>query len=142
MYLLDTNIISEIRRLKQGKCDPNVARWVMKISNQLMYTSPIVMMELERGILAKEQKDPAQGVILRRWFNEVVQPAFTNKILPIDQVTAQICARLHFPDHAPENDAWIAATALQHNLILVTRNIADFQRTSVKLLNPFMPIDE
>ncbi|MFC0308251.1 type II toxin-antitoxin system VapC family toxin [Gallibacterium trehalosifermentans] len=137
MYLLDTNVISEIRRLKQGKCNAGVERWVKNTSSELIYTSPVVMMELERGVLAKERKDPVQGAILRRWLTEIVQPAFINRILQIDAKTAEICARLHIPDHTPENDAWIAATAKQHKLILVTRNIIDFQKAEVELFNPF-----
>lgn len=137
MYLLDTNVISEIRRLKHGKCDPNVAKWVQNTTEELMYTNAVVMMELERGVLSMERKDPKQGKMLRNWLEERVKPAFLGKVLPIEEQTAQICAKLHIPDHAPENDAWIAASAIQHHLILVTRNTADFARTGVKLFNPF-----
>ena len=137
MYLLDTNVISEIRRLRVGKCDPNVAKWVQKTSEELMFTNAVVLMELERGILAKERKDPQQGKLLREWLDNQVKPAFLGKVQPIDEDTAKICAKLHIPDHAPENDAWIAASAIQHHLILVTRNTADFARTGVRLFNPF-----
>lgn len=137
MYLLDTNVISEIRRLKQGKCDPYVANWVQQIPEELMYTNAVVMMELERGVLAKERKDIEQGKNLRNWLDNIVKPSFLGKTLPIDETTAQICAKLHIPDHAPENDAWIAASAIQHHLILVTRNTADFAKTGAKLFNPF-----
>lgn len=137
MYLLDTNIISEIRRLKHGKCHANVAAWVQIIPSQLMYTSVVVMMELERGVLAKENKDSVQGAVLRRWLDNIVRTAFLDRVPPIDAKTAQICAGLHIPHHAPEKDAWIAATAFQHNLILVTRNVSDYSYKGLKLFNPF-----
>ncbi|VTU09680.1 PilT domain-containing protein [Actinobacillus porcinus] len=137
MYLLDTNIISEIRKLAKNKCDKNVADWVRSTSKDLMFTNAVVMMELERGVMSIERKDTTQGKLLRHWFEMDVKPAFHGKILKIDEQTAQICAKLHIPDHAPENDAWIAASAIQHNLVLVTRNTADFARTGVKLFNPF-----
>ena len=137
MYLLDTNIISEIRKLAKNKCDKNVADWVRSTSKDLMFTNAVVMMELERSVMSIEHKDTTQGELLRHWFEMDVKPAFHGKILKIDEQTAQICAKLHIPDHAPENDAWIAASAIQHNLVLVTRNTADFARTGVKLFNPF-----
>lgn len=137
MYLLDTNIISEIRKLAKNKCDKNVADWVRSTSKDLMFTNAVVMMELERSVMSIERKDTTQGELLRHWFEMDVKPAFHGKILKIDEKTAQICAKLHIPDHAPENDAWIAASAIQHHLVLVTRNTADFARTGVKLFNPF-----
>ncbi len=141
MYLLDTNVISEVRRLKHGKCNPNVADWVSRTPSELMYTNAVIMMELERGVLAMERKDKAQGQNLRNWLNTHVKPSFMGKVLPITNTTAQLCAKLHIPDHAPENDAWIASSALEHRLILVTRNVADFERTGVQLFNPFEPRD-
>nr|WP_255758764.1 type II toxin-antitoxin system VapC family toxin [Neisseria lisongii] len=132
---MDTNIISEMRR--PSRANPNVKSWLDKQNHQHLYTSAAVMMELERGVLGMERKDRTQGEILRRWLEEVVKPAFTNRILPIDETTARICAAMHIPDKAPENDAWIAATARQHGLTLVTRNTADFERTGARLFNPF-----
>ncbi|WP_201289353.1 PIN domain-containing protein [Pelistega ratti] len=95
------------------------------------------MMELERGIISVERKDTVQGNLLRYWFEIEVKRAFHHKTLKIDEHTAQIYAKLHIPNHTPENDAWIAASAIQHHLILVTRNTKDFVHTGVRLFNPF-----
>lgn len=135
MYLLDTNIISATRRRMLDNA--SVFEWLATVDNTLIYTNAIVMMELERGILSMERKDKQQGKILRLWFEDTVKPSFAERILPITDKTAQICAKIHIPDHAPENDAWIASTAIEHRLILATRNVADFKKIAVKLFNPF-----
>ena len=137
MYLLDTNIISEMRRLPKGKADAGLTTWAKSVNTHAFYTCTVVMMELERGVLGLERKDPIQGQILRIWFENTVKSAFQQRILSIDNETARLCANLHVPDKAPENDAWIAAIAIKHNLILVTRNTADFQDMGIRLLNPF-----
>ncbi len=137
MYLLDTNVISEMRKTHKGKGSKAVADWLATTNPQSLYTSAVVMMELERGVLAMERKDPIQGAMLRRWKTTAERTLFAGRILPIDETTARICARLHIPDKAPENDAWIAATAMQRGLKLATRNIKDFRHDGLQAFDPF-----
>ena len=135
MYLLDTNVVSELR--KGRKADNNVLSWAREISTSSLFLSVITILEIEAGVLKKERKDPAQGAILRSWLNAHVLPSFSDRILNIDVAVAQRCAKLHHPHPRSERDALIAGTALVHGLILVTRNIKDFNETGVELLNPF-----
>ena len=138
MYLLDTNIISELWKLSRGKADPVFESWFRQESEKPLYISVVTLMELERGVLAMERKDSTQGAYLREWFL-AVREKILKRTLVIDAAVADCCAGLHVPDKAPENDAWIAATALAHSLTLVTRNVKDFERLPVRLLNPFEP---
>ncbi|WP_040534221.1 type II toxin-antitoxin system VapC family toxin [Legionella drancourtii] len=135
MYLLDTNIVSEIR--KGAKGDTNVLNWARAASASSLFLSVITILEIEAGILKKERKDPSQGAILRSWLDSHVLPTFSDRILNIDVAVALRCAKLHIPDPRSERDALISATALVHGLIVVTRNIKDFKETGVELLNPW-----
>ncbi|XXQ69159.1 type II toxin-antitoxin system VapC family toxin [Neisseriaceae bacterium B1] len=137
MYLLDTNIISEIRKIGQGKANSGVATWANQTSSSDMYMSCITLLELEKGIFGIECKDVAQGKILRTWLENQVKPAFGQRILPIDTAIALRCVQMHVPQPKSITDSLIAATALQHDLIVVTRNIADFAHMGARLLNPF-----
>lgn len=137
MFLVDTNIISEMRKIEQGKGNIGVTDWVANTPSHQICTSAVVMMELERGVLSMERKDVEQGKRLRNWIENVVKNRFSDKILAIDATTAGICARLHIPDRSPENDAWIAAQAIQHGLTVVTRNEKDFAELGVQVWNPF-----
>lgn len=137
MFLLDTNVVSELRKAKTGRADANVTAWAGSVPFGSLFISAITLLELEMGVLQVERRDPAQGGILRTWLDRQVLPAFHDRILPIDVAVAQRCARLHVPDPRAERDAMIAATALVHGMTVVTRNIGDFQLTGVPLLNPW-----
>ncbi|TFH81658.1 type II toxin-antitoxin system VapC family toxin [Pseudomonas kribbensis] len=134
MYLLDTNVISELRK---PQADKNVVAWARTVIAPRMFISAITLKELETGVLRMERRDPAQGKVLRTWLKRHVMPAFDARILPVDAAVALRCARLHVPDRANESDALIAATALVHGLTVVTRNIADFESSGVALINPW-----
>ena len=137
MYLLDTNVVSELRKAKSGKADARVTAWASGVPASELFLSAISVLELEMGVLLVERRDAAQGVVLRSWLDKHVLPAFADRILPVDAAVARRCARLHVPDPRAERDALIAATALVGELTVVTRNIGDFEATGVKLLNPW-----
>ncbi|PAT31541.1 VapC toxin family PIN domain ribonuclease [Vandammella animalimorsus] len=139
MYLLDTNVLSELRKVQSGKADPQVAAWARSVDAADLFISAITVMELELGVLSIERKDAAQGALLRAWLERRVLPEFATRTLPIDTAVAQRCARLHVPDRRAERDALIAATALVHGMRVATRNLADFAPTGVPLVNPWAP---
>ena len=137
MYLLDTNVVSELRKAKAGKADANVTAWAGRVPFGSLFISTITLLELEMGVLQIERRDATQGAILRTWLDRQVLPAFHDRILPVDVVVARRCASLHVPDPRAERDALIAATALVHGMTVVTRNVGDFEPTGVPLLNPW-----
>lgn len=137
MYLLDTNIVSELRKAKAVKCDANVIAWANSVNPSSLFISSITVLELETGVLQIERKDKEQGKLLRHWLEQQVYPTFENKTLPIDAVVARCCAELHVPDRRSDRDALIAATAIVHGMMVVTRNTVDFENTGARLLNPF-----
>lgn len=137
MFVLDTNVVSELRKVRLGKADSHVAAWAESVDASDLFISAITIMELELGVLAVERKDATQGAVLRSWLEQQVLPEFVGRTLPVDTAVAQRCARLHVPDKRGERDALIAATALVHGMTVVTRNIADFKPTGVSLLNPW-----
>lgn len=135
MYLLDTNVVSELR--KSHKAEPSVLRWARQIPAPSLYISAITVLELETGILRVERRDSAQSKLLRRWMEHSLLPAFAGRILPVDAAVAIRCAGLHVPDPRSEYDAMIAATALVHGMAVVTRNTADFVGSGVEVINPW-----
>ena len=140
MYVLDTNVVSELRKVRLGKADAHVAAWAESVDAAGLFVSAITIMELELGVLSVERKDAAQGATLRAWLQQHVLPEFAERVLPVDTVVAQRCARLHVPDRCDERDALIAATALVHSMAVVTRNRADFEPTGVGIINPWEPL--
>lgn len=137
MFLLDTNVISELRKAASGKASPKVTEWARQTHRTLLFTSVISILELEMGILQKERIDAQQGAVLRTWFDAHVLPAFAGRILSVDIAVARATARLHVPNPHSERDAMIAATALTHGMTIVTRNRADFEHAGIDILNPW-----
>ncbi len=137
MFVLDTNVISELRKIGIRKADSNVAAWAQSVEATDLFVSAITIMELELGVLSIERKDATQGAVLRLWLARQVLPEFAARTLAVDTAVAQRCAQLHVPDRRGERDALIAATALVHGMTVVTRNVADFVPTGVSILNPW-----
>lgn len=137
MFLLDTNVASELRKIKSGKADPHFVAWVGRHRHEPQFLSAATILELEVGVLLMERRDPTQGRALRNWMNEQVVVGFVGRILAMDAQVSLRCAALHVPDPRPEMDAIIAATALVHGLTVVTRNVADFEPMGVPVLNPW-----
>jgi toxin FitB len=140
MYLLDTNIISESRKLGTSRIDPCVARWLAKVDVEATFVSAMTIFELERGVAQMERRDARQGSALRHWFDDQIMTTYENRTLPLSRSVAVICAGLHIPDPKSERDAWIAATSIDAGLKLVSRNVADFLGMGVDLVNPFEPL--
>ena len=137
MFLLDTNVVSELRKLGDGRADARVVAWISARDAESFYISALTLMELEIGILRIERRDAAQGERLRRWMDRHVLPEFLERTLPVDSAVALECARLHVPDPRSERDALIAATALVHGMTVVTGNLSDFETTGVAAIDPW-----
>lgn len=137
MYLLNTNVVSELRRRTAGKADPTVVAWASQVNIEDARISAVTVMELERGVLLIERRDPSQGRLLRRWLEDSIYLDFVDRTIPYDAAEAKACARLHVPRTRPERDAMIAATALVHSCTVATRNEKDFEDTGVAIVNPW-----
>lgn len=133
-FLLDTNIISEIR--KRDRADPNVARWVARTPVKEMGTSVVVLAEIRRGIELKRRSDTKQAEALDRWFAQM-RTRLGDRVLPIDEPIAEMWATMNVPDPLPFIDGLLAATTKVHGLTLVTRNGSDVARTGVPIVDPF-----
>lgn len=137
MYLLDTCLVSELRKVSFGRADPGVVAFADTVDASDLFISAVTVLELEVGILSLERRDAAQGATLRAWLERSVLPEFSGRTLAVDTAVARRCARLHVPDKRSERDALIAATALVHGMAVVTRNAADFAPTGVSVVNPW-----
>jgi predicted nucleic acid-binding protein len=135
MFVLDTNVISELRRPRRA--DRNVVKWADGIPVAQFFLSAISLLEIERGALQIARRDAAQGRILRSWIDDQILPRFESRILAVDAAVALRCARIHIPNPRAERDALIAATALVHGMTVATRNVNDFAKTGVSLVNPW-----
>ena len=137
MFLLDTNVISELRKVGDGRADARVTAWVSGRDASSFYISALTLMELEIGILRIERRDAVQGERLRTWMDRYVLPEFLERTLPVDAAVALRCARLHVPDPRAERDALIAATAIAHGMAVVTGNVVDFETTGAEVIDPW-----
>jgi hypothetical protein len=135
MFLLDTNVVSELR--KATRADAMVRAWAARTPASFYWLSTVSILELEIGVLRIERRDSAQGFLLRQWLEQLVLIQFKDRLLNVDATVARACARLHVPDQRPDRDALIAATALVHGLTVVTRDSSDFEPMGVPLLNPW-----
>ena len=137
MFILDTNVVSELRKARHGRANEEVVAWADQADAATLYISALTILELETGVLQIERRDSRQGAALRAWLNDQVLVEFKDRVLAIDTAVARRCASPHVPDPRAERDALIAATALVHGMVVVTRNTADFVATGVALLNPW-----
>jgi len=137
MFLLDTNVVSELRKATARRANRGVIDWAETVPAVVMFVSVITLHELEHGVLLAERADPAKGALLRQWLDSVA-PAFVDRIVSVDAAIARCAAALHVPDPAPLRDALIAATAIEHDMTMVTRNVRDFERfDGLEILNPW-----
>lgn len=138
MYLVDTNVVSELRKVRAAKADPGVAAWATSAPAAQLFISVVTLHELEYGVLLAQRSDPQKGALLRSWLDTSVAAAFANRVLPVHEDVARRAAQLHVPDPAPFRDALIGATALVHHMTVVTRNTRDFERfADLDVFNPW-----
>jgi predicted nucleic acid-binding protein len=136
-YLLDTNIVSELR--KGPRANPGVVSWIAAVEDTQLYLSVLVVGELRRGVELCRRRDPRSATALEQWLDELLR-LHGGRVLGIDRSVAEAWARLGVPDPVPVVDGLLAATAIIHGLTLVTRNVADVRRTGVRVLNPFSDV--
>jgi len=152
MYLLDTPVVSELRKAKSAQSDPSVLTWAAGVATQNLYISALTLLELETGIAQFERTDPSAVSALRIWLDDQVIPAFEGRILSLDAAVIKRRAQLPFPDASASKsnqakgnlatatsgrDALIAATALTHGLTLATQRTAAYKAMRVKTFNPW-----
>jgi len=142
MYLLDTNVLSEMRKASRtlassAKMDSRVKRWINSVSASDLHVSVVSILELERGFHLLEQRDRAQAEVIRSWVRNRILPSFEGRILPVDLAVSQRCAALRIPHPIEYRDSLIAATALVHGMTVVTRNVRHFEPTGAAFHNPW-----
>ncbi|KRF14023.1 addiction module protein [Nocardioides sp. Soil797] len=133
-YVLDTNVVSALR--VRGR-NPMVEAWAVSVPVADQFVTAMTISEIERGIIAKERSDSAQGEVLRRWFEERLLPTFAGRVLPFDLAAARILATYRVPEHAPLDDALIGAVAQAAEMTVVTRNTRHFEPLGVACVNPW-----
>lgn len=133
-FVLDTNVVSALR--VPGR-NPAVAAWADSVEPSEQFIAATTLAEIERGVIAKERTDPTQGKHLRRWFDNKMLPVFARRTLPFDLAAARVLATYRVPEHAPYDDALIAAVAQATDKTVVTRNIRHFEPLGVQCLDPW-----
>lgn len=139
MFLLDTHVVSELRKAGTSNADENLSQWASAVESGYLYLSSISVVELAIGLLRVECRDKRQGKVLRSWLANRVLPAFDGRVLPFDLAAAERCARFHVPDPRSNRGSFIAAIAQVHKLTVETRSIQDFEPLGVPLLNSWQP---
>ncbi len=133
-FLVDTNVISELR--KGNRADPGVKQWFMDTESNNIYISVLVVGEMRRGIELIRRRDPISSQHLEAWLRRLLKE-YGDHILPVTQEIAELWGGLSLEKPLPPIDGLLAATAMYHNMVLITRNLRDFERASIKVLNPF-----
>lgn len=133
-YLVDTNVLSELR--KGRRADRNVVDWFRKRKSRELFLSVLTIGELRRGVERVRRRDPTSANALEHWLGRTVD-AFANRIIGVDQAIAERWGHLGTPDPAPAIDALIAATAIERDLVVVTRNVKHIAGTGAPFVDPF-----
>lgn len=133
-YVLDTNVVSALR--VRGR-NPTVEEWAKSIPAMELFVTAPTIAAIERGVIVRERSDVAQGEVLRRWFTSHVLPTFADRVLPFDLLAARVLATFRVPEHAPLDDALIAAIAQANRMTVVTRNLGHFEPLGVHCHNPW-----
>lgn len=136
-YLLDTNVVSEVRKRHP---DPRVLAWYGRVASADLFISALTVGEFRLGIERLRRRDAAQADLLEQWLRGL-QVIYADHIVDVDAGVAEQWGRLNVPDPLPVIDGLLAASAITHGCTLVTRNVADVAGTGVPLINPFDPLD-